>query len=90
MCVGEGKRIKHLGRNLGQQLMWRIINCSNYQAVVKFATPGFQLPQYILQRGGDFPCQKPALLVSCGGFYLVGWGLFKLLRKPSLVLSISR
>lgn len=50
--------IKHLGRGLGHQLMWDVVNYSNYKAVQKFSGPGFQVPWYsILPRGGGF-CVK--------------------------------
>lgn len=55
MYIEGGKMIKHLGRDLGQQFMWHVVNYSNYKAVRKFSAPVFQVPWYsILPRGGDF------------------------------------
>lgn len=34
--------IKHLGRDLGQQFMWHVVNYSNYKAVWKFSASVFK------------------------------------------------
>lgn len=55
---------KHLGRNLGQQLVWLIVNCSNYEAVLRRPAPGFQVPQYSICKEVAISVSKPVLLVS--------------------------
>lgn len=48
--------IKHLGRDLGQQFMWHVVNYSNYKALWKFSASVFQGPWYSIppREGGDF------------------------------------